>query len=72
MSATQSGYTPCGCRDCMEIAISSDVTKPELCSACEGNCGPAFSTSLECQAPYDICVLEDADEIERDMYDCTE
>lgn len=46
----QSGYTPCKCRDCMEIAISSDITKPDYCNACEGNCGPEFSTFAECQA----------------------
>ncbi len=32
----QSGYTPCACRDCMDVAMSSDVTKPELCEACKG------------------------------------
>lgn len=32
--APQSGYTPCACRDCMDIAVSSDWTKPELCSEC--------------------------------------
>lgn len=30
----QSGYTSCACRDCMETAISNNVTKPELCSEC--------------------------------------
>ena len=28
-----SGYTSCACRDCMEIAISSDAT-PALCHEC--------------------------------------
>jgi hypothetical protein len=32
---SQSGCTPCACRDCMETAMSSDWTKPELCSECE-------------------------------------
>ncbi len=31
----QSGYTPCACRDCMDTTVSSDVTKPELCEACQ-------------------------------------
>lgn len=52
---TQSGYTPCKCRDCMEIAVSNDVTKPDYCNACEGVCGPEHSTSEECQAPHAYC-----------------
>jgi len=47
---TQSGYTPCKCRDCMEIAVSNDVTKPDFCNACEGECGPDNTLSTECQA----------------------
>lgn len=47
---TQSGYTPCKCRDCMEIAVSNDVESPDYCNACEGNCGPEFTLSAECQA----------------------
>lgn len=46
----QSGYTPCRCRDCFEIAVSNDVTSPDYCNACEGVCGPEHSPSLECQA----------------------
>lgn len=45
-----SGYTPCACRDCMEIAVSGDTAKPDYCSACEGACGPEHTTSTECQA----------------------
>lgn len=30
----ESGYTDCACRDCFDIAISSDVRKPELCEDC--------------------------------------
>lgn len=32
--APQSGYTPCACRDCMDVTVSSDIIKPELCSEC--------------------------------------
>ncbi len=46
----QSGYTPCKCRDCMEIAISDDMASPDYCNACEGVCGPEFAFSSECQA----------------------
>ncbi len=47
---TQSGYTSCKCRDCMEIAVSNDVNKPDYCNACEGECGPENTLSSECQA----------------------
>lgn len=32
---TKSGYTSCACRDCMEIAISNDTRRPDLCGECE-------------------------------------
>ena len=31
----ESGYTDCSCRDCFDVAISSDIRKPELCNDCE-------------------------------------
>jgi hypothetical protein len=52
---TKSGYTPCKCRDCMEIAISNDTSKPDYCNACEGKCGPEHDTSGECQAEHAYC-----------------
>lgn len=30
-----SGYTSCRCRDCFEIAISNDMTRPDFCWECE-------------------------------------
>ena len=30
-----SGYTPCGCHDCFDVAISNDVNSPDLCGECE-------------------------------------
>lgn len=43
-----SGYTPCACRDCFEIAISSDVKRPEFCHDCaEAGC----IRDTECSAP---------------------
>ena len=34
-----SGYPACGCRDCFDVAISSDVHKHGLCCACrEAGC----------------------------------
>lgn len=55
-----SGYTHCACRDCMDVAVSSDVSKPELCGLCEeAGCEPWktsdvptgtwYGTSFECQ-----------------------
>jgi hypothetical protein len=36
-----SGHTSCACRDCLDIAVSSDMTVPELCWACEeADCEP--------------------------------
>jgi hypothetical protein len=54
----QSGCTPCACRDCMDVTVSSDTSKPELCSECEDagcvaiapyNAGVQFCTTYECQ-----------------------
>lgn len=43
-----SGYTDCACRDCFEITISNDTSKPEMCDACkEAGCEP----DKECCAP---------------------
>lgn len=30
-----SGYVPCACRDCMDIAIGRGYPFSELCNACE-------------------------------------
>lgn len=43
-----SGYTACACRDCCDCAISSDVSKPELCSWC-ADAGCDRSGSSECE-----------------------
>lgn len=50
----QSGYTSCACRDCMDITVSSDMTKPELCSECVDAGCDAWSSregrsAFECQ-----------------------
>jgi hypothetical protein len=49
--APQSGYTHCACRDCPDVTVSSDMSKPELCEACaEAGCGdPWASLWGECQ-----------------------
>lgn len=65
-----SGYTPCACRDCMDITVSSDTSKPELCSECkeagcedyaERDAGVADAWRWECQR-------EDAPEPEYPTY----
>lgn len=58
-AAPQSGYTCCGCRDCMDTTVSSDTSKAELCELCaEAGCTvhsnlPGFMTAYglgyECQ-----------------------
>jgi len=59
-----SGYTPCKCRDCMEVAISNDVTKPDYCGACEDTCGPKNTTSAECQAEHAYCAAASQEDFE--------
>jgi hypothetical protein len=45
-----SGYTDCACRDCFEIAISSDDKKPALCNLCqEAEC--SANGDEECSVP---------------------
>jgi hypothetical protein len=43
-----SGYTPCACRDCFDVAISSDVRHPELCAPC-ADAGCDADGTEECQ-----------------------
>lgn len=31
----ESGYCPCKCRDCMEIAIADDISEGAFCLDCE-------------------------------------
>lgn len=56
-----SGYTHCACRDCMDTTVSSDTSKPELCSACqEADCLPCEARS------GDDCITPTAHECQRD------
>jgi hypothetical protein len=53
----QSGYTPCACKDCMDIAISSDDAYCDLCEFCkEAGCDETGQS--DCQRTDD---LEDDD-----------
>lgn len=65
----QSGYTPCRCRDCMEIAVSSNMRKPDFCSACkEAGCEDGF----ECRAAGAYGGDEGLEEFQRGIYDAVE
>jgi hypothetical protein len=44
---SESGYTACACRDCMDVSISNHIHTPELCLLCRGaGCEP---DNGECQ-----------------------
>ena len=61
--AKESGYTPCACRDCMETAISDDMSKPDMCHECQdAGCEP----DSECQVEPDYDVDERERELARD------
>lgn len=65
MHASESnGYRHCACRDCFEIVVGG---AGELCFACEGSCGPEFSTVAECQA--ERC-FDCGETVELDACDC--
>jgi hypothetical protein len=46
-----SGYTNCACRDCFDIAVSDDTSRPELCQLCE---------EAGCEPDHGECQREDA------------
>jgi hypothetical protein len=46
---TGTGYTPCACRDCLEIAIG--VAGKALCHECEAH-GCEAGAEQECASPY--------------------
>lgn len=62
MIHSPTGYVPCGCRDCMEIAIGPEGS---LCHACEdAGCDP----ERECQAPGAYGCDEDDEEMPADPH----
>jgi len=52
-----SGYTYCACRDCMDIAVSNDMSTPDLCEECKdadcvrwvGEVNSPLAANYECQ-----------------------
>ncbi len=43
-----SGYTDCACRDCFDIAISSNATRKALCNEChDAGCDRAGRSECE-------------------------
>jgi len=59
-----SGYCPCACRDCFEIAITSDG-KPALCNECEAS-GCDCNGNASCEVPPDFSDEENDEESEED------
>lgn len=61
---TTSGYTPCACRDCMDIAITGDDNKPALCLLCKDEgCEICYQQALseDCTAGHSHeCQRDDA------------
>lgn len=56
-----SGCTPCACRDCMDVAMSSDIANPELCGLCEeAGCEPLPMTPFPGMLTMFNCQREDA------------
>lgn len=59
---SNSGYHPCPCRDCFEIAIGcDDDTTPHLCNGCE-SAGCEADGSADCEVEFepedeeDMCI----------------
>jgi len=49
----ESGYTECACRDCFEIAVSNDMSKPDLCNECEeAGCSEDGDDECQCEDAY--------------------
>lgn len=58
------GYTHCACRDCFDETVSSDETKPELCSLCEEAGCDADGKSeccVECEGTWGFTVEFDGE-----------
>jgi hypothetical protein len=66
--APVSSYTHCACRDCMDVTVSSNPARPELCELCHAaGCGdPDATTWPECQR--DDAYDTDESERTRDGY----
>jgi hypothetical protein len=70
LAIAQSGYTPCACRDCMDITMSSDTSKPELCSKCAGAGCVKYPPSEEEWRTYPAACLFECQR--DDAYECEE
>ena len=56
MTILTSGYRPCACRDCFEIAIGDDSDEtPAMCHACE---------AAGCELESECCCEPDLEELE--------
>lgn len=63
----ESGYAPCACRDCCDIAISDDIARPDLCWACE-EAGCSREGDGECSRADAYGCEEDQDDTPRSPF----
>jgi hypothetical protein len=47
---SESGYTSCACRDCMDVSISNRIDTPELCLLCK-DAGCDAEGLSDCERP---------------------
>lgn len=60
-----SGYTPCACRDCFDVAVSDDMDAPDLCGDClDAGCDEHGGS--ECQRSDAYGASDYADELSFD------
>lgn len=50
---SKSGYTDCRCRDCFEIAVSKDMSKPDFCNQCQEARCEYGSNKCKCQVEFE-------------------
>ena len=63
-----SGYVSCACRDCFDIAIASNSTKPALCVVCKlSGCNIDGCHDCECAETY--LTEEDVYDRDNDAFD---
>lgn len=54
-----SGATDCRCRDCLNVAMSNDVNKPDFCNDCEE---AGCQDDSACEAEYEAIDFYDHDD----------
>ena len=54
---SESGYSPCACRDCFDVAVSNDIANPDLCGLC-ADAGCDEEGESACERDHDLVVIE--------------